>query len=60
MAGLTFGMIGLFIFRYGKKQGHPPHMILGGVLMFYTYFFSNPWLTWGVGSGLVYLSYVLR
>ena len=49
VGGLLFSGIGLVALRYGKKQGRPRAMVLGGALLVYPYFVSNPFLMWGVG-----------
>jgi len=55
LAGLVFGMIGMGAFGYGRKLELWQPKLIGLLLMFYSYFFSNVYLLWGVGVGLVVL-----
>lgn len=60
LAGLIFGLIGWGALRYGKAMGFWKPAAIGVVLMAYPYFFSNPWLLWGVGVGLLVLLWFNR
>jgi hypothetical protein len=60
IAGLVFGVIGLSVFRLGKRDLNFPLVFTGLTLMIYPYFTPNAWLTWGVGVALCVLSYYLR
>jgi hypothetical protein len=55
LAGLIFGTLGLGAFSYGKKLELWQPITLGLCLMIYPYLFSNPWLVWGIGVGLLVL-----
>ena len=55
LAGFIFGTIGLGAFRYGKKLELWQPIAIGLSLMIYPYLFSNLWLVWGVGVGLLVL-----
>ena len=52
MAGLIFSAVGLFAFRRGKSESNLYLVVLGIVLMGYTYFTSSPLGDWGVGIAL--------
>ena len=52
MSGFFFGCVGYSAWRYGKKQGSGKHMILAVILMSFSYFVSNAWLTLLIGSAL--------
>jgi predicted alpha/beta hydrolase len=56
-ASLIFSVVGLFVFRLGKREGQLKLMIIGVVLMTYTYFTGNVWADWLVGLGLSALAY---
>lgn len=49
IAGIFFSIIGIWIFRVGKKEGHFMLMLIGVTLITYTYFTSSPWVDWGAG-----------
>jgi len=53
LAGIVFGTIGWGAFSYGKKLDLWQPRAIGVGLMVYPYFFSNAWLLWGVGVGLL-------
>jgi hypothetical protein len=55
LAGLIFGTLGLGAFSYGKKLERWQPVAIGLALMLYPYFFSNVWLVWGLGLGLLVL-----
>ena len=41
LASLFISSIGLVTFLYGKKQGRVPQLVIGLVLLVYTYFLSS-------------------
>lgn len=60
LSGLLFGVIGLYVFRSGKKEGHLPHLALGIALMIYPYFTSTPLADWGLGVVLCFAAYYFK
>jgi hypothetical protein len=58
-AGLIFGVMGIYVFREGKRRLDYPLIFVGLALMFYPYLTSGEWATWGVGIGLSALTYYL-
>ena len=57
MSGLIFGIIGIWLFRRGKRQANLRILCVGLTLMFYPYFTKGPWADWGVGLALCGLAY---
>lgn len=53
LAGFIFGTIGLGSWRYGKRLERWQPQVIGVALMVYPYLFSNVWLLWGIGVGLL-------
>ena len=53
IAGLIFGVIGMGALSYGRKLELWKPQVIGLVMMGYSYFFSNAWLLWLVGVGLL-------
>ena len=49
---IIFGAIGLAALGYGKTTAQPKLMIIGAVLMAYTYFVEDAWLVLGIGIAL--------
>jgi hypothetical protein len=41
LSSLFISSIGLVVFMYGKRQGRLPQMVIGFVLLVYTYFLSS-------------------
>ena len=60
MAGFVFGVWGMFLIRQGRKEGNFWHGGLGCAMLVYPFFVTGPWLTWGIGCGLLYLAYQKR
>lgn len=59
LASIVFSIVGLAVFRLGKRNGHFKLMLIGVALMTYTYFTGNPWVDWLAGFGLTGLSYFM-
>jgi len=53
--GFLFGVIGLIAWRYGRKIKSQRHLILAVLLIGFSYFISNVWLTLGIGAVLTIL-----
>jgi len=51
-AGLTFGLIGIAAFTYGRKQGQWQQMVIGIALIGFPYFVSETWLLYAIGVAL--------
>ena len=59
-AGLIFGSVGFVAFIYGKKQTLIKPMIIGIVLMGYTYFLTGTLVMYLVGIALCAALYFWR
>jgi hypothetical protein len=58
-SSLLVSTIGFALFLYGRKQGRPPHLIGGLVMMLYPYFVPGALLMIGLGAliaGAVWLA----
>ena len=53
LAGLIFGTLGWGAFRYGRALDRWKPRVIGVALMIYPYLFTNAWLLWGAGVGLL-------
>ena len=60
IAGFVFGVFGLYLFRWGKKDANFSHLFTGLALMIYPYFVSGVFLTWGIGFSLLGVAYFTR
>lgn len=60
VGGLLFGIIGIWLFRKGKKQTNHKVMVIGLLLMIYPIFTMNPLPVWGIGTALCGLAYYWR
>jgi hypothetical protein len=57
IAALVFGVIGLWMFREGKRRTNYQFVFIGIALMIYPYFVSGAWLNWAVGIALCTYAY---
>ncbi len=57
MAGFIFGVIGLWMWREGRRQEKEYIPWIGVALMVYPYFTDGAKLTWGVGIILCSIAY---
>jgi hypothetical protein len=53
MVSLVVGIVGLSLFRYGKKEERLPHLFGGIALMVYPMFVSGAAMMTAVGAGIV-------
>ncbi len=59
MAGFFYGVWGMFLVKRGRREAHPPSLIIGVALIVYPYFISNDYALWGIGAVLLFLAYKL-
>lgn len=57
MAGLVFGVVGMWLIRQAKVQAKFTLGLIGLLMMIYPLFVSGAWLNWGVGLALSYWAY---
>jgi hypothetical protein len=57
---VTFGIVGLAAFRYGRKNGETRPLVVGMLLMVYGYFVTDAWLSLLVGGLLTALLFYPR
>jgi hypothetical protein len=58
LASLFISSIGLVTFLYGKKQGRIPQLVIGLVLVVYTYFLSSVIWMFAIAAALLALLWV--
>ena len=58
--GFVFGVIGVWMFRQGKKNANVTAIVIAIALMVYPYFVSNIWLAWLIGLALCFIAYLKR
>jgi hypothetical protein len=59
MASFVFSVIGIWLFREGKRRSEVRLMLIAMAMMTYTYFTATPLADWGIGLGLCGLTYYL-
>jgi hypothetical protein len=59
LASLFISSIGLVTFLYGKKQGRLPQLVIGFVLIVYTYFLSSIAWMFAIAAALLALLWLL-
>lgn len=52
VGAVLFGLIGIAVYRYGKRVGRPRSKWLGVALMLYPYATPQTWLLYVVGTAL--------
>ena len=56
-AGLLFSVIGFWLLNEGKRRAKITLIIIGVVLVGYTYFTATPLTDWGIGIALCCAAY---
>jgi hypothetical protein len=56
-ASFLFGVIGLWMFREGRRRDHTVSLGIGLAMMIYPYFVSQATLTWLIGFALCGAAY---
>ena len=49
---IIFSGVGLAAMGYGKTTSQPKLMVIGAVLLSYTWFVDDPWMVLGIGLAL--------
>ncbi|HWU44178.1 MAG TPA: hypothetical protein VN132_12090 [Bdellovibrio sp.] len=57
LAGLIYGIIGMWLFRRGRRDANLRYVVVGLLLMIYPYFTRGPVYNWGVGALLCAYAY---
>jgi len=60
LSSVIIGSVGMGLFMYGKRQRRAPHLVVGIVLMAYTYFVPSVPLMIAIAIALVGLLYLAR
>jgi multisubunit Na+/H+ antiporter MnhE subunit len=60
IAGFIFGVIGIYLFREGKRQVNYTWVFTGMGMMVYTMFTQAAWQDWGIGLALCAAAYYYR
>ena len=58
IASLLFSVIGLFYFKYAKRNSELKFAVVGALLMAFGYFTPNIWWTIGVGIAIGAIPFV--
>lgn len=57
IGGFIFGVIGIWLFRKGRRETNNKIVVIGIMLMMYPLFTLEPWSTWGIGAALCGAAY---
>lgn len=60
LAAFVFGIVGVYAFRIGKREGNFGVVFTGIAMMVYPMFTNGPWMDWILGFALCGLAYYLR
>jgi hypothetical protein len=56
-AAFLFGVIGMWLFKEGRRREHSISIYIAIALMIYPYFVEKASYSWIIGSGLCYAAY---
>ncbi len=59
IVSLLISSVGVGLFLYGRKQARLPHLVIGIVLVGYTYFVPSLLVMVLIGAGLIVVLWVL-
>ena len=59
-ANIFFSVIGMWLFREGKKRSNLKLVVIAVLLMTYSYFTANAYWDWGIGAGLCAAAYYYK
>ncbi|WP_413557291.1 hypothetical protein [Bdellovibrio sp. HCB209] len=57
IGGTVFGIIGIYLYRKGRREGHSPNVWVGVSLMVYPLFVTSSLFTWTIGTLLCGVAY---
>jgi Na+/proline symporter len=57
VGGFLFGIVGIWLFRKGKRETNHKVMVIGIILMVYPLFTTGALTTWAVGASLCGFAY---
>jgi hypothetical protein len=57
---MAFGCVGAGAWMYGKRRASAPHMVLGAILIGYSYFISDPVILYGIGIALTLALFAVK
>ena len=57
VAGVVFGIFGLYIYRQSRRDVNLKRTILAVTLFIYPFFIEKEWVTWIIGTVLVIVNY---
>jgi hypothetical protein len=60
VSALLFGVIGMYLFKYGRQRSNLKLVLIAIGLMLYPYFTHGPVGDWGVGIALCAAAYYLK
>lgn len=60
MGMLMFSLLGFWAIKEGRREANIKQLLLGIVLVGYSYFTSTPWLIWAIGIGLTVVVFKVR
>jgi hypothetical protein len=55
---ILFGIIGMYVFKKGRRIDNRTQIIIGIILMIYPYFVSGLWQNWLVGFAFCGIAYL--
>ena len=59
LTSLLISSVGVGLFLYGKKQARIPQVVIGIILVAYSYFVPSVWLMLVIGVALIAILWIL-
>jgi hypothetical protein len=57
---VIFSSFGVWALKEGRREANIKQLLLGIVLLVYSYMTSDPWLVWGIGIALMVAVFKVR
>ncbi len=58
LVSLLVSAVGFVLFSYGKRQTRMPHLVVGLILLVYSYFLSSVAVTLAIAAALIALLWI--
>ena len=57
---VIFSLLGMWALKEGRREANIKQLVLGIVLVIYSYFTADPWIVWGTGIALTIAVFKVR
>jgi hypothetical protein len=57
---VIFSLLGMWALKEGRREANIKQLVLGIVLVVYSYLTADPWIVWGIGVALTIAVFKVR